>query len=48
MVVNNVDHSHITGKVRGILCPSCNLTIGLFEDNIEIIKNAIKYLTKEK
>ncbi len=40
----DIDHSHSTGKVRGLLCNSCNQAIGSFKDNIEIIKNAIKYL----
>lgn len=40
----HVDHCHKTGKVRGILCRSCNLGIGHFKDNIETIKNAAKYL----
>lgn len=39
-----VDHDHKTGKVRGLLCPICNHGLGNFRDNIEIIKEAIKYL----
>lgn len=39
-----VDHCHKTGKVRGLLCSSCNKGLGLFEDNLEFIKNAEKYL----
>lgn len=42
-----VDHCHTTGKVRGILCSNCNRAIGLFRDNIESLKNAIKYLGGE-
>lgn len=41
----DVDHSHITNKVRGLLCNRCNKTIGAFEDNIRLFKFAIKYLS---
>lgn len=40
----SVDHNHATNKVRGLLCRSCNVGIGQFGDNIEVMKNAIKYL----
>lgn len=40
----NIDHDHNTGKVRGILCNGCNRGLGFFDDNIENLKNAIKYL----
>jgi len=41
-----VDHCHKTGKVRGLLCQSCNGMLGLAKDNIEVMLNAIKYLSK--
>lgn len=41
-----VDHDHETGKVRGILCGSCNNMLGRSYDNIEILENAIEYLRK--
>lgn len=40
----NVDHSHDTGKVRGLLCSSCNLTLGHLKDDIKRIKNLLLYL----
>lgn len=43
-----VDHCHITGIVRGLLCSAHNRGIGYFNDNIEYLENAIKYLKKEK
>lgn len=42
-----VDHSHITGKVRGPLCRACNVGLGMFGDNIELMKKAIDYLSSE-
>lgn len=39
-----VDHDHLTGKVRGLLCRNCNLAIGYFEDKSECLKKAILYL----
>ena len=44
--VNNghIDHCHKTKKIRGILCGSCNRALGLFQDNIKLLKKAINYL----
>lgn len=39
-----VDHCHKTNNVRGLLCNHCNTALGKFEDNIELLQNAIKYL----
>ena len=39
-----VDHCHTTGKVRGLLCWRCNVSIGKFEDNVVILQSAINYL----
>ncbi len=39
-----VDHCHKTGKVRGLLCMSCNTAIGHFKDNTEILARAAEYL----
>lgn len=44
----NIDHCHATGKVRGLLCNSCNLIIGHAKDQIDILHNAIEYLQNTK
>lgn len=39
-----IDHCHTTKKVRGLLCHKCNSLLGHAQDNIDILKKAIKYL----
>lgn len=44
----SIDHCHNTGKVRGMLCDNCNRALGFFKDNINYMKNAIKYLEENR
>lgn len=39
-----VDHCHDTGRVRGLLCRSCNVAIGSLGDNEEGLKRALAYV----
>jgi len=39
-----VDHCHTTGKIRGLLCKSCNVALGGFKENIKNLTRAIEYL----
>jgi hypothetical protein len=41
-----VDHCHDTGEVRGLLCDSCNLGIGLLKDDAVLCENAMTYLER--
>jgi hypothetical protein len=43
-----VDHDHVTKKLRGLLCDSCNRGIGLLKDSTETLQKAIDYLNKHK
>jgi Recombination endonuclease VII len=43
-----VDHCHKTGKIRDLLCWKCNSGLGLYNDNKQLLINAIKYLEKHE
>jgi 5-methylcytosine-specific restriction endonuclease McrA len=40
----DIDHSHNTGEVRGLLCTNCNTALGRFNDSIEGLEKALYYL----
>lgn len=45
-VVLCIDHDHVTGKVRGLLCHNCNLGVGNFKDNPDFLRKAANYLER--
>lgn len=42
----SVDHSHTSGKVRGLLCSKCNFAVGLLNDETIRAKSLLDYLIK--
>jgi recombination endonuclease VII len=43
-----VDHEHTTGEFRGWICLNCNVILGHAEDNIKLLKLAIRYLRRKR
>ena len=41
-----VDHCHVSGKIRGLLCSKCNRAIGLLNDSPELIKRVADYVER--
>lgn len=39
-----IDHNYKTGKVRGLICSSCNKGLGHFFEDIEAIEKAAQYI----
>lgn len=42
----HVDHCHITGKVRVLLCFKCNQALGAMDDDPRTLSRAVEYLLK--
>lgn len=40
----HVDHCHQTGRIRGLLCHKCNVTLGNAGDSIEWLMSLVRYL----
>lgn len=42
----SVDHNHLTGKIRGLICNNCNLAMGNAEDSPERLRAMADYLER--
>jgi hypothetical protein len=42
----HVDHDHETGEIRGLLCFRCNNALGDFEDDIDRMRKALRYVDR--
>ena len=42
----HLDHCHTTGQIRDLLCTRCNVGVGMFMHDINLLKEAINYLIK--
>lgn len=40
----SVDHNHVSGLVRGLLCWNCNRALGRLKDNLELIEALAEFL----
>lgn len=43
-----VDHCHKSGKVRGLLCNKCNTAIAMFDERLERLDAAKRYLLQHR
>jgi Fe-S oxidoreductase len=43
-----VDHDHDVETIRGILCNNCNLALGHFKDNSEVMRKAADYVDRHR
>lgn len=42
----HIDHDHTNGRIRGLLCTECNIGLGKFKDDPELVRKAVDYLDR--
>lgn len=40
----HIDHCHVSGQVRALLCAPCNTGLGLFRENPDVLRAAARYV----
>lgn len=44
----HLDHDHMTGQLRGILCIDCNHGLGKLQDDLHVLQAAVEYLRRTR
>ena len=44
----HIDHNHVTGRVRGLLCTYCNNSLGMLEESIGRFFRSIIYILTDR
>lgn len=44
----HIDHDHVSGVVRGILCNSCNVSLGLMNEDANRLRALIDYIERHR
>ena len=43
----HVDHNHVTGEIRGLLCQACNVSIGKMKESPELLRKLALYIERK-
>jgi hypothetical protein len=43
-----IDHDHVSGKFRGLICSKCNNLLGACSDSVDVLVSAIEYLEESR